>query len=446
MCGISGFYRRTPLQITNVANMVIDSSERGRDAWGIMARRPGIMFNRLSGLGKPDNLFTGQEAEAFFAEPYTVAVANNRAEPTTEFVQDKTLDSVQPYTYGNVVVVHNGTIANDKELAELLRIDRPPIDSMVIAPLVFRYGFLDAVKLLKGSFAIAAIVRGEDLWLACNYKPIFYTNAGESFYFASLPEYLPGSTTAVQMKPYTAMHVNTGNRYELLLPKDTNKVLVICSGGLDSTVVASYYVREGFDVTLLHFTYGCKAEKKEMESLHAIADHLGCEHVILDMSGVLGGKIGGSPLTDPHGKINKDNDGETGAEYAYEWVPARNLIFYSLALAYAEAHHFGVIALGNNLEEAGAYPDNEMVFARKFNELIPFAVQEGKGYIRIEQPVGNLMKHEIVKMGMDIQAPLHLTWSCYEAGDAHCGRCGPCYMRRRAFAMNDYKEVIGYAT
>ena len=116
----------------------------------------------------------------------------------------------------------------------------------------------------------------------------------------------------------------------------------------------------------------------------------------------------------------------------------------SLATAYAEAKGYDKLILGNNLEEAGAYPDNEPEFIARFNDLLPFAIGDGKR-LQVLMPVGNLMKHEIVALGHRLGAPMHLTWSCYRNGPVHCGTCGPCYMRRKAFEINKLPEVIPYA-
>jgi 7-cyano-7-deazaguanine synthase len=128
-------------------------------------------------------------------------------------------------------------------------------------------------------------------------------------------------------------------------------------------------------------------------------------------------------------------DGEAGAEYAHDWVSARNLVMLSLMTAWAETNKFGYIALGNNLEEAGAYPDNEEEFGNRFNAILPFATQNG---VKIEllQPLSTYMKHEIVKLGLELGVPYHLTWSCYGDGRKPCNECGPCYMRRVAFERN----------
>jgi len=111
---------------------------------------------------------------------------------------------------------------------------------------------------------------------------------------------------------------------------------------------------------------------------------------------------------------------------------------------YAEKNNFDVIMLGNNLEEENSYSDNCQEFIRKFGELIPNSVNLNKK-IEIAEPVGNLMKHEIVKLGLEINAPLHLSWSCYEGKEVRCGTCGPCNLRKKAFAMNDRLDLVPYS-
>jgi 7-cyano-7-deazaguanine synthase len=125
-------------------------------------------------------------------------------------------------------------------------------------------------------------------------------------------------------------------------------------------------------------------------------------------------------------------NGKEGVEYASEWVFARNLIMLSNAIGYAEANGFGYVYLGNNLEESGAYPDNEEQFINDFNGILWGAVNNGFK-VEIKMPLGNLMKKEIVQFGVDNKSPIHLSWSCYNNNEYHCGNCGPCYMRKEAF-------------
>jgi 7-cyano-7-deazaguanine synthase len=133
-----------------------------------------------------------------------------------------------------------------------------------------------------------------------------------------------------------------------------------------------------------------------------------------------------------------------GAEYAHEWVPGRNIVFVSLAIAWAEAHGYHAVALGNNLEEGGGYPDNTELFTDHLNQASALAVQAHYG-MRVLAPVSNLMKREIVGLGLKLDAPLTLTWSCYRGGEIACGHCGPCAMRRWAFERNGVPDPLTYA-
>jgi 7-cyano-7-deazaguanine synthase len=296
---------------------------------------------------------------------------------------------------------------------------------------------------LKGSYAILAICKESfSLNIAANYRPIWYIKTPYGLFFASARDYLPPSYPAVMLSPYTAALVNArdGIVDTVSLYKDSgdDRALVVCSGGLDS-VVSAYYARSvlGFEVHLIHFMYGSRAEGPEVKAIQAIAKFMDVELTLFPLPIY---QKGDSPLLDADSKIA---GGEAGAEFAHEWVPARNLLLLSVATAFAEARGISTIVLGNNLEEAGAYPDNEPEFIAKFNDMLPFAVGDGKR-MNVIMPVGNMMKHEIVELGNRIGAPMHLTWSCYRALELHCGTCGPCYMRRKAFEINKLDEVISY--
>lgn len=373
-------------------------------------------------------------------------VGNLRAEPSTEFVRRKHLSDQQPYTSGAWSIVHNGTIANDQDLRTH---DLPTsIDSSAIAELLANTEgtlerFREVVDKLRGSYAILATNRdhSDKLFVAVNYRPIWYIETPYGVFFASARDYLPCVYPSRMLKPYTAAVFTTkGFRKEVSLYHDKlgERALVVCSGGLDSVVSAAYAQSElGMDVHLIHFLYGSRAEGPEVQAVKAVAEHLGAELTLFPLNVY---SKSDSPLLDPDSKLA---GGEAGAEFAYEWVPARNLLLLSVSTAFAEARGIDTIVLGNNLEEAGAYPDNEPEFIARFNDLLPFSVGDGKR-MRVIMPVGNLMKHEIVELGNRIGAPMHLTWSCYRAGELHCGTCGPCYMRRKAFEINNIPEVISY--
>jgi len=478
MCGIFGILtagigsRTTRL----VHEALVANSARGRDAHGF------TLDNAIMRTAGP---YTGQVKAAVLKGSYSVSIGNLRAEPTTEYVEGgMSIADVQPYAVGKYIVVHNGTIANDKELIKSYNLDRfkpeTKIDSWVLPALMQHFGFLPFRELV-GSYAIIVQEAGKkQLTFFTNYRPL-YKHVVDNLTIVLTSE--PLSPQDMLLPPYSwgtyeviddqiVESINEGAVYPGLLGKRKEKALVVFSGGLDSTVAASDLVHRGFDVTLLHFDYGCRATGPERAAVEAIAAHLDVPLRIVSTD-VFTAVIGGSPLTNTSDSIA---EGEAGAEYAHEWVPARNLILTSIALGIAEADGFDVLALGANMEEAGAYPDNEPEFLRMFQRMIPFAVSDGKR-IRIETPVGNLMKKEIVKRGLEIDAPMHLSWSCYNAeyetvipdehrsfttgvdGQPvettgmeilsagkrrykHCGHCGPCYMRKKAFEINGEKDPV----
>lgn len=438
------------------------SYERGRDGRGFFSLYRERASQEIKGHTYRSVARTNTLPDEYFFPPKKslsagVVIGNLRAEPTTEYVAIKHEYDQQPYASGPWAIVHNGTIANDKELryANAMRFGEAvmtAIDSAAIVELLsgtdtsgmsleqLAYYFESCIAKLKGSYAILAVHASypDAMFVACNYRPIWYARNEFGTFFASSSEYFPASMRAVMIDPYSCwlFHLRGEARLDTRRPV-RNRALVVCSGGMDSVVAATWAKREGYQVELVHFRYGSRAEGPEQRAISAVASALGVNLRYLPMAIY---DPGDSPLLQADSTIA---GGEEGAEFAHEWVPARNLVMLSLATAYAEAKGFETIILGNNLEEAGAYPDNEPEFIRRFNEMLPFAVGDGK-QVRVLMPVGNLMKHEIVALGHELGAPLHLTWSCYRAGEKHCGTCGPCYMRRTAFRINGLPEVIEY--
>ncbi len=363
-------------------------------------------------------------------------ICNHRAIPTTE---KKNPEHNQPFGT-DYKIVHNGTISNDKELGNTTG----EIDSSVL-PNVLNCETIntlkESLKKVKGSYAIGILKPNGHFYLACNYKPIFYSITNHEFVFSSYKEHLDsaGYVDIQRLRPYSILDTETMETVDIDRT-DYNNALVICSGGLDSTAVAAYACHKyGPDnVKLIHYCYGCIAESKEVDCIKKIAEYLKCglDFIKIDMSFM----NGQSSLFKTEEDIHK---GIEGSEYAYEWVPARNLIMLSLAVGYAEANKYTNIYLGTNLEEGGAYPDNENQFIRDFDSCLYGAVQNGVK-VKIHTPVGNLMKHEIVAFGNRYNAPFHLTWSCYKKGETPCGECGPCFMRRTAFRRNGLEDPLPY--
>jgi 7-cyano-7-deazaguanine synthase len=397
-------------------------------------------------------------------------VANRRGEPTTEVVWDKHVTDVQPFiSPGGWVVTHNGTIANDLELFQQLLAagEMPPtrIDSYAIGLALDRWGWPEALAKLVGSFAIIAAKPADPqvLYYATNYKPLAYRGGTAAVQLASLEAHLdhhhdPLLDPGVQrIGPYTFGEFRAGadgrafshtsrSLFDLHpeLQVDAKRVLVICSGGLDSSTVAWLYYQQGWDVTLLHFLWGEKAQESEVAAVKRLAAAMygdqAADHVYFLETDFFR-QWAPSALTDPDIKIRTERGGEAGAEFAHEWVAARNLNFLAQATGIAEAHGFPFIAIGVNLEEAGAYPDNEQIFGIRINDVLPYAV---KGYCRVRllQPFAGYMKHHIVRDGLALGMPYEVTWSCYESGLAHCGSCGPCMMRKTAFTMNGATDPV----
>lgn len=379
----------------------------------------------------------GRDAHGLFHCPNDGPwIGNHRATPTTEVESPK---EKQPVGDNNWRFVFNGIIANDAELG----IQEGEADTSVIPRVVepkFRdlTRILEGVVKLKGSYAIAALhVSTGEIQLACNYRPIWVvSHPNGHFYFSSLRHHLPMYLPAYRMKPYSVQFLASSPSSGLDIPRiQGNKALVICSSGLDSTAVAAYacHTHGPQLVTLIHFDYGCLATRREISCIKQIAEYLHCSHIVIPFQ-----SFGSSPLLNPGTVIASD---VAGAEYAHEWVPARNLVMLAQTVAYAEAHDYGHIYIGTNLEEAGAYPDNEEQFILDFAALLSNAVQNGVK-IEIHTPLGNLMKHEIVPFGLKYNTPFHLTWSCYRGQDKHCGECGPCFMRKTAFERNGLKDPV----
>jgi len=329
--------------------------------------------------------------------------------------------------------VHNGTIANDKDLG----IQPGEIDSQCLARVLDRssvQAFAESLKAVKGSYALAAF-NGASVIAATNYKPLHYATIGEALYFSSMARHftgvMPFGQAPVALAPYTAIDFLT-HEIVPLHKTDSKRCVVIASAGLDSTVVATKLVREGWEVCLLHFTYGCLAGTREYDAIPKIASALGCtyQYLEVDLKRMLG--MGSSTL---FGDEKHIVGAVEGAEFAHEWVPARNLIFVSLAVGWAEANGYHAVALGNNLEEAGAYCDNEEQFTNLLDLTVPYAVQAHYG-MRILSPMGRFMKHEICRIGLELGTPFEHTWSCYRGGERHCGKCGPCLMRHIGFQRN----------
>jgi 7-cyano-7-deazaguanine synthase len=377
------------------------------------------VFNRAKDRGRD---YTG------LAQYGDYWIANHRATPTNE--TDAPIEN-QPFGK-DFKVVHNGTIANDEELGN----NNGGIDSKVLADVIDPtnvFSVRDSLERVRGSYAIA-ILKKDDIILACNYKPIWYIERDGEYFFSSLQWHLGNGATRVP--PYSVLSLTSGISCEIKRYQP-NRALIVASGGLDSTALTGFAKSNHDEIRLLHFNYGCKATEREIAAIKNIAAALACDYEVVDLDYT---KFKGNSTLFKEDMITS---GVGGVEYALDWVYARNLILLSIAVGYAEANGFGYIYIGTNLEEGGAYPDNEEQFILDFNTLLYGAVNNGYK-VEIRTPLGGLMKKEIVEYGTKWGSPLENSWSCYNNLESHCGECGPCYMRKRAFKRANIPDPTKY--
>jgi 7-cyano-7-deazaguanine synthase len=203
--------------------------------------------------------------------------------------------------------------------------------------------------------------------------------------------------------------------------------LVVLSGGLDSTVCMALANGEGSEPPLaLTFDYG-QRHRTELDRAAAIVGHYRAEHLVVDIDT---SAWGGSALTDPSIEV-PTGEGDGGIPATY--VPARNSIFLAVALGVAEAD---AVWLGVNAIDYSGYPDCRPEFIEAFRGVAATGQKRGVegDPIAIRTPLIELTKAEIVRLGIELEAPLHLTWSCYLGGDRPCGNCEACALRARGFA------------
>ena len=210
------------------------------------------------------------------------------------------------------------------------------------------------------------------------------------------------------------------------------KAISIFSGGLDCTVATCVYDKD-YEIHAITFDYGQKAFKQEFKASKNICEKMGWSHEVIELPWL--SKISTSSLNtdDEIPEVTEDDldDLKKSSETADNvWVPARNTVFTSIGLSYAESIGAEIIIVGWNGEEGETFPDNSKEYLDEFNELISVGSPEK---IRIEAPAINLNKEEIVNLGVEVGAPMELSYSCYKGEDEPCGVCESCMRRKRAF-------------
>jgi 7-cyano-7-deazaguanine synthase len=220
----------------------------------------------------------------------------------------------------------------------------------------------------------------------------------------------------------------------------TNLSIVLVSGGMDSCVTAAIAAVESSQIAFLHVSYGQRTEARELKAFNDIADHYTVSKR-LDVSIEHLAKMGGSSLTDDRIAVAEaDLDSN---EIPTSYVPFRNANMLSIAVSWAEVIGAGAIYIGAVAEDSSGYPDCRPEFYEAFQRVIDTGTKP-ETHIELRTPIIHLTKAEIVKKGIELIAPLHLTWSCYRSETLACGTCDSCALRLRGFERAGVTDSISY--
>lgn len=222
-----------------------------------------------------------------------------------------------------------------------------------------------------------------------------------------------------------------------MIPRDLAVALV--SGGMDSAVVAAQVCRD-HEAAFLHLDYGQRTEAKERACFEALADHFGVERRLIARVEPLS-RIGGSSLTEASLPLARAHQGPSRIPTTY--VPFRNTHFLATAVSWGEVLGARWIYYGAVEEDSSGYPDCRAGYVQAFNRL----VREGtrpETRLEVVAPLLHLRKADIVREGMRLGAPFHLTWSCYGESEKACGECDSCLLRRKGFREAGVEDPIVY--
>lgn len=220
------------------------------------------------------------------------------------------------------------------------------------------------------------------------------------------------------------------------------RAIVLLSGGMDSCVCAALATRD-YDAAALHISYGQRTESREFQSFLSICESLNIQDKLIVRNEALRA-IGGSALTDENIAVPAASPNEAPAhDIPVTYVPFRNAHFLSVAVSWAEVLGAEKIFIGAVEQDSSGYPDCRPAYYEAFNRVIQAGTKAGT--INIVTPLIHLRKAEIVRLGLELNAPFHLTWSCYSQQEQACGVCDSCVLRLRAFAAAGTRDPIPYA-
>jgi len=221
------------------------------------------------------------------------------------------------------------------------------------------------------------------------------------------------------------------------------KAVCLISGGLDSAVTSYIAKKQGYEIYTITFQYG-QRHKKEINLSKEISKLVKSKkHIIFDLDL---SKFGGSSLVDKKIKIEENPLENIGKKIPSTYVPARNTVFLSIGLAYAEVVDADAIFIGVTATDYSGYPDCRPEFINSFEEMANLATKKttsGKK-IKIKTPLISMTKTEIIKTGMKNDVPFEKTWSCYNGRKKACGKCDSCKLRLRGFKEAGIEDPIEY--
>jgi 7-cyano-7-deazaguanine synthase len=221
--------------------------------------------------------------------------------------------------------------------------------------------------------------------------------------------------------------------------RNQTRAVVLLSGGMDSCVCAALAARD-HQAAAVHISYGQRTEARERQSFQSICDRLGIRDRLVVRNEALRA-IGGSALTDSSIAVPEAH--LIGKSIPVTYVPFRNAHFLAVAVSWAEVLGAEEVYIGAVEPDSSGYPDCRPEYYRAFNEVVKAGTKEGT--ITVLTPLIAMHKAEIVRLGLELNAPFDLTWSCYQREDRACGVCDSCVLRLRAFREAGAEDPIPYA-
>ena len=219
------------------------------------------------------------------------------------------------------------------------------------------------------------------------------------------------------------------------------KAIIAVSGGMDSCVTAAIAAKD-YKLAFLHVNYGQRTEKRELKAFNDVADFYGVTNrMVVDLKHL--SFIGGSSLTDKNIEVSKAD--LSSKEIPTSYVPFRNAHILSACVSWAEVINAKAIFIGAVWEDSSGYPDCRPEFFTSFEKVVEIGTKP-LIQIKIVTPIINLTKKDIVLKGLELNAPLHLTWSCYQEEEEACGVCDSCALRLRGFQNAGVEDQINYKT